>query len=88
MSSIMENIVKQNLTEGEKEASGFVKFEFSSEDALLRRNTVRDARADVLKAINATRGDMTTSLRLKYERLNMLIDDIITEENDIMRFGR
>ena len=86
-----ENVVKDNLTTASEDVmtgSGFVEFSYRAEDALIRRNAINQARDVIKQAIDKTHGDMTRSLVLKYERINMIIDEIVKEENDIMRVGK
>lgn len=87
---MMENIVRENVTERENvmTSSGFVKRSYRAEDAQARMTATIEARNVIKQAIDATHGDMTKSLVTKYERINMLMNDIIDEEVAIMRLGR
>lgn len=85
-----ENVVKDNLIASEDvmTSKGFVQVSYRAEDAQTRMTATIEARNVIKQAIDATHGDMTKSLATKYERINMIMNDIIDEEVAIMRLGR
>ncbi len=86
-----ENVVKDNLTTASEDvmtSGGFVEVSYRAEDAQARMTATIEARNVIKQAIDATHGDMTKSLVTKYERINMIMNDIIDEEVAIMRRGR
>lgn len=87
----MENIVRENISEEKSyKAIGFefVKFSYRADDALKRRNAVRDAYESIEKTVAETGGDMPRDLALLYEEMAEIMRNIMAGENGVMRTGR
>lgn len=83
----------ENLKTTENENKGiserkFVEFSYSSQEAFLRFEAVKDANAIVADAIRRTGGHMTEELIEAYEGLNRVMEHIKSVELDVIKMGR
>ena len=78
-------VIKENDTAVEKK---FVEFSYSSQEAFLRFEAVKDANAIIADAIRRTGGHMTKELIEAYEGLNRVMEHIKSVELDVIKMGR
>lgn len=83
----------ENLRTTENENKGiserkFVEFSYSSHEAFLRFEAVKDANAIIADAIRRTGGHMTEELIEAYEGLNRVMEHIKSVELDVIKMGR
>ena len=83
----------ENLRTTENENKGinerkFVEFSYSSQEAFLRFEAVKDANAIIADAIRRTGGHMTKELIEAYEGLNRVMEHIKSVELDVIKMGR
>lgn len=83
----------ENLKTIENENKGiserkFVEFSFSSQEAFLRFEAVKDANAIIADAVRRTGGHMTEELIEAYEGLNRVMEHIKSVELDVIKMGR
>lgn len=83
----------ENLRTTENENKGiserkFVEFSYSSQEAFLRFEAVKDANAIIADAVRRTGGHMTEELIEAYEGLNRVMEHIKSVELDVIKTGR
>lgn len=83
----------ENLKTIENENKGiserkFVEFSYSSQEAFLRFEAVKDANAIIADAVRRTGGHMTEELIEAYEGLNRVMEHIKSVELDVIKMGR
>ena len=78
-------VIKENDTAVERK---FVEFSYSSQEAFLRFEAVKDANAIIADSIRRTGGHMTKELIEAYEGLNRVMEHIKSVELDVIKMGR